>query len=536
MTSVRDATFELFRARGMTTIFGNPGSTELPMLAEFPPDFRYVLGLQELVVVGMADGFAQASGRPTHVNLHTAPGVGNAVGGILNAHANKAPLVITAGQQVRAQMTMESLLTNRDAIVGPAPYVKYAIEPPRAQDVPGALARAIAEASLPPRGPTFVSIPMDDWEQEADLELSTQAIARRIGPPPGPDPDALADLARRLQDARAPALVAGPGIDAAGGWEAAIALAGKQRLSVFAPPTTGGSRIGFPESHPRFAGILPPAIGPLGQALAAHDLVVVVGSAVFPYYPYVPGPLLAAGTALTAITDDPREAARAPMGDAILGDVALALRALVELVPESERPAPPARAAPGEPPPADPPDRLSGSEAMAALADAWPQDGIAAVEPPSSLGALRNRLRLSEPGSLYFTASGGLGFAIAASVGIALAQAARPVVCVVGEGSAQYGITALWTAAAHRVPVTFLVLRNDDYSILRWFAQSGRLTGIPGLELPGLDVAAVARAYGVPAREVATREELTAALREAIADRDGPSLVQVPVAPGMWTE
>ena len=135
MTTVREATFDLFRAHGMTTIFGNPGSTELPMLRDFPEDFTYVLGLQELVVVGMADGYAQAMGRPTHVNLHTAPGVGNAVGGIFNAQANKSPLVITAGQQVRAQVSIEANLTNRDAVVGPQPYVKYSHEPTRAQDV-----------------------------------------------------------------------------------------------------------------------------------------------------------------------------------------------------------------------------------------------------------------------------------------------------------------------------------------------------------------------------------------------------------------
>src|SRR5207248_9091048 len=131
MPTVREATYDLLRERGMTTMFGNPGSTELPMLAEFPEDFTYVLGLQELAVVGMADGYAQASGRPTHVNLHTAPGVGNAVGGIFNAQANKSPLVITAGQQVRPHITIEANLTNRDATQAPQPYVKWAHEPPR---------------------------------------------------------------------------------------------------------------------------------------------------------------------------------------------------------------------------------------------------------------------------------------------------------------------------------------------------------------------------------------------------------------------
>src|ERR671932_875255 len=168
MATVREAVFDMLRARGMTTIFGNPGSTELPMLADFPDDFRYVLGLQEAVAVGMADGFAQASGRPTHVNLHTAPGVGNAMGAIFNAQANKSPLLITAGQQVRALMTLQANLTNRDAARMPHPLVKWSYEPPRAEDVPHAIARATHVAALPPAGPVFVSIPMDDWAAEVD--------------------------------------------------------------------------------------------------------------------------------------------------------------------------------------------------------------------------------------------------------------------------------------------------------------------------------------------------------------------------------
>ena len=321
MPSVREATFELFRAHGMTTMFGNPGSTELPMLTEFPDDFTYILGLQELAVVGMADGFAQATGRPTHVNLHTAPGVGNAVGGIFNAQANKTPLVITAGQQVRAHVTMEANLTNRDATVAPQPYVKWSHEPARAQDVPAAIARAIYHATLPPRGPSFVSIPMDDWGVEADEDRSQSAARRSISARTGPDPAALAELATRLASASNPVLVAGPDIDASGGWASAVALAERQRLAVWATPATGGGRIGFPENHPLFAGVLPPAIGAVSEVLKEHDLVLVVGSSVFPYYPYIPGPLLAEGTSLVQISSDPAEVARAPMGDAILGDV-----------------------------------------------------------------------------------------------------------------------------------------------------------------------------------------------------------------------
>jgi benzoylformate decarboxylase len=533
MSSVREETFELLRAHGMTTIFGNPGSTELPMLADFPEDFTYRLGLQELVVVGMADGFAQASGRTGHVNLHTAPGVGNAMGGIFNAQANRAPLLITAGQQVRPHIAIEANLTNRDAELVPQPYAKWSHEPARAQDVPRAIARAIHHASLPPRGPAFVSIPMDDWEAEADQDLDRSALARAVTGRAMPDPLALEELAQLLGEARSPVLVAGPDIDASGGWEAAVALAELQRLPVWATPATGGGRLGFPEDHPNFRGILPPAIGLLSEALQGHDLVVVIGSSVFPYYPYIPGPLLPQGASLVQITSDPSEAARAPVGKAIVGDVALALDRLFELLGPSERPAPQPRALPGEPAETEP---ISGSAAAAALAEVWPQDGIAVVEAPSSTIALRNRLRLSRPGSYYFSASGGLGFGIAAAVGVQLAQPERPVVCVLGEGSAQYGITALWSAAAYRVPVTFLVLRNDEYAILKWFGELEQEQGLPGLDLPGLDVAAVAEAYGVPAQEADTREELTEALRAAIAVQDGPRLVEVPVAGGMWLD
>src|SRR6202140_3157736 len=307
----------MLRERGMTTMFGNPGSTERPMLSEFPQDFRYVLGLQEAVAVGMADGYAQATGRPTLVNLHTAPGVGNGMGAIFNAQANKAPLVVTAGQQHRSLMTLQANLPNRDAIRMPHPLVKWSYEPPRAEDGAHALARATHLAALAPRGPVFVSIPMDDWSTEltqADTEAVRHQTTRKVAGAALPATDVLDELARRLASASNPAFVAGPDIDASGGWDAAVRLAERQHLPVYATPAPGGGRIGFPENHPLFQGILPPAVGPVGEALAAHDFVLCAGTSVFPYYPNVPGALLAPGTSLLAITADPDEAARAPMG------------------------------------------------------------------------------------------------------------------------------------------------------------------------------------------------------------------------------
>ena len=512
----------------MTTVFGNPGSTELPMLAEFPDDFRYVLGLQEAVAVGMADGFAQASDRPAHVNLHTAPGVGNGMGAIFNAQANHTPLVVTAGQQVRAHITMQANLTNRDAVRVVHPFVKWSFEPPRARDVPHALARAIHTATLAPKGPTFVSVPMDDWAEEADSE-SGHVVERIAETRMGPDPAAIESLAQRLSAASSPVLVAGPDIDASGAWDVAVALAERQKLPVFASPATGGGRLGFPEGHPLFQGVLPPAIGPVTETLKGRDLILVVGSSVFPYYPYIPGPLLPEGASLVAVTSDPDEAARAPMGDVILADPGLALRALLDQVGEANRPEPDPLP---EPTGGDETDPLSSTMVHNTLAQVFPDDGIVVLESPSSTLSLRNQLRISKPGSYYFGAGGGLGFGLAAALGVQLAQPDRPVVCVLGEGSAQYAITGFWTAAAYDLPVTFLVLRNEEYSILKWFADIEEVQGAPGLDLPALEVAQVAQAYGVSSKQVSGRDELHAALEGAIGSSQ-PELVEVPVAPGM---
>ena len=324
-------------------------------------------------------------------------------------------------------------------------------------------------------------------------------------------------------------MVAGPDIDASGAWDEAIALAEKCKLPVWASPATGGNRLGFPEGHPHFQGVLPPAIGPISETLAGADLILVVGASVFAYYPYIAGPLLPEGASLVAITSDPAEAARAPMGDAIVADVKLTLAALLDAVAESDRPAPEPLPTPGEVPESDP---MSPSTAVRTLGEVFPDDGIVVLESPSATLALRNQLRISRPGSYFFCAGGGLGFGLSAAVGVQLAQRDRPVVCVVGEGSAQYAITAFWTAAAYELPVTFLVLRNEEYAILKWFAEAEQVEGAPGLDLPKLETAAVASGYGVASRRVDGRDELREALSSSLTS-SAPELVEVRVAPGM---
>jgi benzoylformate decarboxylase len=384
-------------------------------------------------------------------------------------------------------------------------------------------------ASLPPSGPAFVSLPMDDWTADIDEVMTPPALARTVTGRAAADPSVVEELARRVESATNPVMVAGPDIDASGGWDVAIKLSEKQNLPVWATPAPGGGRIGFPESHPNFRGLLAPAVGPVGQMLEPYDLVLVVGSSVFPYYPYIAGAPLLEGTSLVAITNDPDEAARAPVGDAIVADVRLTLEALLAEVGETERSEP-------EPLPSTEPvevtNPLSGAAVHDVLSGLMPDDGIAVVESPSSTMALRTRLRLSKPGSYYFSSAGGLGFGLSAAIGVQLAQPDRQGVCVLGEGSAQYAITGFWTAAAYKVPVKFLILNNSEYAILKWFAGVEQVEGAPGLDLPALDVAAVAQGYGVPAARAESGDELRAALSEAF-DSDGPRLVEVKVAPGM---
>ena len=524
--TVREATFELLRAHGITTMFGNPGSTELPFLADFPSDFTYVLALQEAVAVGMADGWAQASGKPAFVNLHTTPGVGHAMGSIVNARDNRAPMVVTAGQQSRPMMALSALLTNQDATTLPKPAVKWSYEPARAEDVPMAVAKALHLAQLHPRGPVFLSLPMDDWEaapQQYGDELHTRRVSGRFAP----DPAVVESIAAAIEGASNPVLVIGGEVDASGGWDAAVRLAEKQRLPVFAAALEG--RAGFPEDHPNFQGVLPPALGAVGQFLEGRDVVVVAGAPVFKYYPNLPGQMIPAGTRVWQVTSDPDEAARAQVGTAAVGDAAAFLEALAERVGESDREPPPARAAA---PPPDDADPMPAGAAFDVLAGVLGGDEILVNESPSNALAFRARVKPSRPGSFMFGAGGGLGFGLSAAVGAQIGAPDRPVVAVLGEGSAQYTITALWTAVAYNVPLTILVLRNDEYAILKWFSDLEQVGGAPGLDLPGLDCVAIAQAYGVRADRVEGADALRDALRDGIGASE-PRLIEVRIASGM---
>ena len=523
-STVRDAVVELLRGLGMTTVFGNPGSTEIPFLGEWPNSLRYVLGLQEASVVAMADGYARASGRAAFCNLHSAAGVGHALGNVFTAHRNNAPLVITAGQQARELLPLQPFLGATDAAQFPKPYVKWSAEPARAADVPAAVAQAWRVAMQRPRGPAFVSIPVDDWARPA----SGPSSPRPALSDPAPDPAALVEMAAALAASRRPVLVLGPEVDEEGAGPAAVALAERLNAPAWASPFA--SRLCFPEDHRLFAGHLAASPDAVTEALVGHDLVLVLGAPVFTFHVAGHCALFDGATPLWHLTTDAEAAARAPVGRGVPGSLRLGLPALLPLLPPAHGRIDPApRHRPPAPSAADP---LPAAFVLSRLAARLPPGAAVVEEAPSHRPAMHAHLPLREWGSFFTMASGGLGYSLPAAVGVALARAeagnAARVVCLIGDGSLMYSVQALWTAAQHRLPLSVIVLNNRGYGAMRAFSRVMGTHSVPGIELPGLDFTAIARGHGCAAERVERPGALDDALARALAS-DGPALLDVAV-------
>ena len=517
--SVREVTFDLFRRLGINKIFGNPGSTEIPMFRDFPEDFSYVLGLQESIVVSMADGYAQTTGNAAVVNLHSAAGLGHALGSVYTAYRNQTPLIITAGQQARSILPFDAYLSAERPTEFPQPYVKYAIEPARAEDVPQAIARAYRIAMQVPRGPVFVSVPIDDWDREAEfLEMREVSSVRH------PDPDAIARLSAALNGAANPVIVAGPAIDREGAWESVVKLAESQNIRVFTAPHS--NRCSFPENHPLHAGFLPPMREGIVSMLNGHDLILVIGAPAFTYHTEGHGPHIPSGSTLFQITENPGIASWTPSGDAIVCDLKPAVEALLACAEGPLRPAPAPRP---EAPRVPASDGLTVEFLMQTIGDLRSPETIILDEAPTSGGARQAYVRNSRPGAFSQGGSGGLGYAMPASVGVALARKTERVICIMGDGSSMYSIQALYSAARERVPVTYIVVNNGSYQALEKFAAVFQIQDLVGTRLPGLDFAGLGNSLGCPAQQVVKAEDLEAVLRAALA-ADGPNLVEVKVA------
>ncbi|RJR33840.1 MAG: benzoylformate decarboxylase [Deltaproteobacteria bacterium] len=513
MRTVKEVTFDLLRRLGVTTIVGNPGSTEETFLKDFPADFKYVMALQESSVVGIADGLSQSLRKPVIVNLHTGAGVGNAMGTILTAFQNKTPLILTAGQQTRQMLLMEPLLTNIDATLLPRPWVKWSYEPARAEDVPGAFMRAYATAMQQPTGPVFLSLPLDDWDKPMpEIELFRSVASRQ-----GPDPDRVAEFAEKINKSKNPVLIFGADIARSQAWDEGVQLAERLGAPVWSAPFA--ERASFPENHPLFKGTLAAAIGPLSEQLTDHDLMLVVGAPVFRYYPYVPGNFLPEGASLLQVTDDPNMSAKAAVGDSLVSDVKLFLCDFLKQVEPRQK----SFSAPFRKPAAKA-DRnakpLLPHAVLEVLQQSTPEEYILVEECPSIMPMRQDVFRINKPDSFYTFASGVLGWNLPAAVGLALGEQAsgrnRPVIALMGDGSFQYSVQGIYTGVQHQTHVIYVVFQNWEYGILKEFAELEGTPNVPGLDLPGLDIVSLGKGYGAISKRIETLEELEASYTEAL--------------------
>jgi benzoylformate decarboxylase len=519
--TVRAGVLDLLRAFRMTSIFGNPGSTELPLFRGFPKDFRYVLGLQEAVVVAMADGYAQATHNAAFVNLHSAAGVGHAMGNIFTAYRNRTPLVITAGQQARSILPYDPFLFSAQATELPKPYVKWSAEPARAEDVPLAVARAYYTAMQPPRGPVLISIPADDWDRPCD-----PVAARVVSTESRPEPRVLDAIGEALDTSSRPAFVVGAAVDRDGAWSDVVRLAERHNAAVWVAPMSG--RASFPEDHALFAGFLPPMREKIVNLLTGHDVIFALGAAAFTYHVEGAGPHLPAGARLVQLIDDPNIAAWTPQGTSAIGSVRLGVLDLLARDPPRPR-APPAPRR--QPPCAAPSTPMSVAFVMQTLAEIRDPASIVVEEAPSSRHAMQSYLPILRSETFYTMCSGGLGYAMPAAVGIALGKPGTKVIGLIGDGSSMYSIQALWSAVQLALPITFIVLKNRRYAALQEFAPTfgfGPDEPLAGTELPDIDFVALARGQGCRGVNVNHAQDLRDVLVEAL-QVSTPTLVEVDI-------
>ena len=529
--TVRDATFDVMRALGMTRIYGNPGTTEIPFLLGLPDDLEFVMGLHEGSVVSMATGAALVTGAPQFVNLHTAPGLGNAINAIANARDLHAPLVVVVGQQDRRQLSIAPFLSGRALERVAGEYPVWSSLPARAQDVPATIARAYWEASTH-QGPALVVVPMGDWRQAAGPVAPSfpESVVR----PETVSSAQLAPLAALLAEAGSTAIVTGGGNDSQAGWDATVRLAERLGCPVFHEPFS--ARASFPETHPQFAGHLDWRRRGIRDTLAPYDTVLVVGTRAFLVYILEEEePIVAPGTRVAVITSDPAQAHASGCEIAIVGPVATAVDALAGLV--GERAGSVAGAVRPASLPAGAGGPLTAGQVLSFAAERWPADGVLVEESPSSRPELLARFPARAPLGWLSNGNGGLGFGLGGAIGIRMAAPERPVMAVVGDGSAMFGIQAVWSAAHYEIGVLMIVMSNGNYGVMDAQAdwQDERA---PWPQFPGLDIAAIARGMGCPAARVETYEEMAATLGPALdglAARSRPLLVEAVIAQAGWS-
>jgi benzoylformate decarboxylase len=545
----RQAFIKLLLDEGVTHLFGNPGTTELAIMEAVPqfPELTYVLGLQESIVVGMADGFARASNQLVACNLHCAPGLGHAMGAIYNAKFSGSPLLITAGQYEVGYGLQEPLLYEPLVPIA-APLVKWAFEVTRIEDLPRVIRRAAKIARTPPMGPVFISLPGSVLDEEAEIEFGFPTM---VDAGVRPSDRALQDIAKKMLAAKKPVIVAGREIANADMFAEACELAELLGAAVYQESVPYNAR--YPSSHPTCMGDLTRNQKKVRQTLEQYDFLLCLGadllrmspmSTVEPLPPEMPvmhiterewelGKNYSTATAVRAdvketllallpVLRSMRTAEQAKQAQARLADLATrnwsANRAKMHAELESSASTTP----------------IDQRYLVRQIVDALPKDVIVVDETLTASPAISALLPMDDPQAYYGLASGGLGFGMAGAVGVALARPTRPVVATIGDGSAMYSIQSLWTAAHLKLNITYVIINNRSYRIIkeRLLAMRGTDDFVAmDMDNPAIDFAGLAKSMGVPSQIVTDPIKLADVLKAVMAS-GGPNLVEVIVSRG----
>lgn len=547
----KEALVRMLMAEGVEYIFGNPGTSETPMmdaLQDFP-EIRYIQALQEGTAVGMADGYARATGRPAFANIHIAGGLANGISALYNAHRGGTPVVLTAGNSDTRMLLSEPTLSG-DLVEMTRQYTKWSHEIHHPADVPGAVRRAFKEARTPPTGPVFLSFPWDTMDEQAEIEVA--------GGGPGyfrtrPDREALGRASQLLAQAENPVIVIGDRIAQSGGVAAMTQVAEMLGARVFA---ASFSEVNFPTSHPLWGGLLNTSSPATRRLLSGADVVLAVGANVFSSFLYVDVPLLDPQSRLVHLDSAPREVEKNyPTEVGILADPATGLTELAEALAQ-DLTAPAKEAAATRMAELGERRRRAQEEyrqrlrqrwdnspiaverMMHELAGAVPPGTIVADEAITSRPALMQEFDFDEPGSLYGIQGGALGWAMPGALGLKLAQPERPVLAVVGDGASMYTVQALWTAATFNIPVVYAICNNRAYRILkvnmdiylkRMLNDDGRVSEYTGMDFANpLDLAAMAQALGVASEKITDPAQIGPAARRMF-ESGKPGLLDISI-------
>jgi len=536
---------EALAGEGVRHVFGNPGTTELPLVDALSgrDEPQYVLALQEATAVGMADAYARLTGRPSFVNLHTVAGLANGLGNLTNAAAAGTPMVVTAGQQDRRHLIAEPLLSG-DLVGLARSLVKWSHEVRTLGELGTTIRRAFRLAAAPPTGPVFLGIPMDVLEEAGEALLPPRSEVDDA-----PTGGSLSELADLLAGAERSGLVVGNELARSDGLAAAVELAEMLGAPVHGQPLN--SLLVFPSAHPLWRGPLPMDAAGINAALGAYDRVLVLGADAFLVYPYAPGQPVPEGVELLQVHPDPAQLGRThAVRLGVLGDPARCAaelgRLLTGRIPAERRQRALAEgdawrgeavvALAGQVIAARESTPLGPAAAVQAVVSRLPEDAILVDEAITASLFARALHQGADPTSYLWSGAGALGWGVPAALGARLAAPERPVVCLVGDGSFMYAPQALWTAARYRLNALTVVLDNREYRILkhgldRMEGASSRSGSYVGLDLgdPGLDFVALAGSMGIAGRRVEDADELEQAVGEALGSGE-PRLLHVPIS------